>query len=273
MKIKFYKPTSPSRRFTSQRNFADLNRKKPEKKLTIGKKRISGRNNSGKICIRFRGGGHKRRFRIIDFKRKKKIPAKVYSIEYDPNRSARISLLHYADGEKKYILTPRFIHIGDVIENSMTSHVSPGENMKIKDIPLGTAIHNIEIYPDKGGQLVRSAGTTAQLMAKDVKYSHIKMPSGEVRKILINCHATIGEVSNPTHDLIHYGKAGRKRWLGRRPHNRGVSMNPVDHPLGGGEGKSSGGRHPTSPWGKPSKGYKTRKNKRTNFVIIQKRKK
>jgi len=271
MKIKFYKPTTPSRRFTSQPNFLDLNKIKPEKKLTIGKKRISGRDNSGRISVRFRGGGHKKKLRIIDFKRQKNIPAKIHSIEYDPNRSARISLLHYMDGEKKYILTPRFIKVGDIIEEAMG--FSPGRNMLVKDIPLGTLIHNIEIYPQKGGQLVRSAGTTAQLMAKDGKYSHIKMPSGEIRKILLQCHATIGQISNQTHDLIHYGKAGRKRWLGRRPHNRGVSMNAIDHPLGGGEGKSSGGRHPSSPWGKLSKGYKTRKNKRTDCMIIQKRKK
>jgi len=271
MKIKFYKPTSPSRRFTSKCDFTDITKKKPEKKLTHGKKNHAGRDNSGQICVRFRGGGHKRRLRTIDFKRTKEIPAKVCSIEYDPNRSARISLISYADGEKKYIITPLKLHVGDVLDSSDGHGIFPGRSMLLKDMPIGSLIHNIEISPGKGGQLVRSAGTVAQLTTKVGKYANIKMPSGELRKILLICRATIGQVSNPSHELIHYGKAGRKRWLGRRPHNRGVSMNPVDHPLGGGEGKSAGGRHPVSPWGKPTKGYKTRKNKRTDKMIIQRR--
>jgi large subunit ribosomal protein L2 len=256
----------------SRQDFSQINVAKPHKKLTSGKCRISGRDNTGKISVRFRGGGHKRRFRLVDFKRiKKDIPAKVFSIEYDPNRSARISLLHYADGEKKYIITPRNIKVGDKLHNSKSAKIKPGNCMPIRNIPLGTMIHNIEMRPNKGGQLVRSAGTSAQLMAKEKKYANIKMPSGEIRKILVECMATIGQVSNPAHELIHLGKAGRKRWLGRRPHNRGVSMNPVDHPSGGGEGKSAGGRHPSSPWGKLSKGYRTRKWKRTNKMIIKRR--
>jgi large subunit ribosomal protein L2 len=272
MKIKFYKPTSPARRFMSRIDFSDISNTNPEKKLTIGKKNISGRNHTGKVCVRFRGGGHKRRLRIIDFKRKKtNIPAKVSSIEYDPNRSARISLLYYKDGEKKYVITPKYVKVGEMLESGDNVKINPGNCLPINNIPLGSLIHNIEIRPNKGAQLARSAGVSAQLMSKSEKYATVKMPSGEIRKILIKCKATVGEVSNSSHELIHYGKAGRKRWLGFRPHNRGVSMNPVDHPLGGGEGKSSGGRHPVSPWGKPTKGYRTRKNKRTNFMIVKRR--
>lgn len=272
MRVKFYKPVTPSRRFMSKQNFSHISVSSPNKNLTIGKSRISGKDNTGRTSVRFRGGGHKKKLRIIDFKRiKKQVPAKVSSIEYDPNRSSRISLLHYADGVKKYIITPKNIHLGDYIETSENAKISPGNCLPLANIPLGTTIHNIEMKPNKGGQLVRSAGTSAQLMAKDSKYGSIKMPSGEIRKILVKCLATIGEVSNSSHELIYLGKAGRKRWLGRRPHNRGVSMNPVDHPLGGGEGKSSGGRHPSSPWGKPTKGYRTRHCKRTEKMIIKKR--
>lgn len=272
MNIKFYRPVTPSRRFMSRQDFSNISTSKPYKKLTSGKCRISGRDNSGKISVRFRGGGHKRRFRLIDFRRRKKnVPARVSSIEYDPNRSARISLLSYADGEKKYIIAPRNVQVGDILSTGIRPKIIPGNCMPIKSIPLGTMIHNIEIRPEKGAQLVRSAGTCAQLMSKEKKYANIKMPSGEIRKILVVCMATIGQVSNPSHELMYLGKAGRKRWLGRRPHNRGVSMNPVDHPLGGGEGKSSGGRHPSSPWGKLSKGYRTRKCKRTNNMIVKRR--
>lgn len=273
MNIKFYKPTSPSRRFTSKSDFSDINAKKPQKKLVVGKKTISGRDNTGRISVRFRGGGHKRRLRLIDFKRNKKdVPAKIITIEYDPNRSARISLLHYIDGEKKYIITPNLASVGKQVMSGVYAQIKPGNCLLIENIPLGTLIHNIELRPGKGGQLVRSAGTSAQLMSKDNKYANVRMPSGEIRKIFMKCTATIGQVSNTSHELTCYGKAGRKRWLGRRPHNRGVSMNPVDHPLGGGEGKSSGGRHPTSPWGKKTNGCKTRNNKRTDKMIVQKRK-
>lgn len=272
MKIKFYNPSSPGRRFMSESNFRDISARKPEKKLVFGKKNISGRDNTGKIVIRFRGGGHKRRVRIIDFKRNKyNVSAKVISIEYDPNRSARISLLHYIDGEKKYVISPRKIKIGQVLLSGKDVKVIPGNSLPIQKIPLGTLLHNIELRPKKGGQLVRSAGTSAQLLFKEENYASIKMPSGEHRKIHTTCYATIGQVSNPTHGLKYLGKAGKKRWLGYRPHNRGVSMNPVDHPLGGGEGKTSGGRHPASPWGKPTKGFRTKRNKRMNYMIVKQR--
>jgi len=272
VKIKFYNPTSAGRRFTSKHNFKDLSDTKPEKKLMRGKKRISGRDNSGRITVRFRGGSHKRRLRFIDFKRNKiNVPGKVMSIEYDPNRSARISLIHYIDGEKRYIITPKMIKLGQSLESGESVKIIPGNSLPIYKIPLGSLLHNIELSPKKGAQLVRSAGTSAQLLSKEGKYANIKMPSGEYRKINVKCYATLGQVSNPTHNLMHYGKAGRRRWLGWRPHNRGVSMNPVDHPLGGGEGKTSGGRHPVSPWGKPTKGYKTRNNKRTDNMIVRRK--
>jgi len=272
VKIKFYKPTSAGRRFTSKHNFKDLSDTKPEKKLMRGKKRISGRDNSGRITVRFRGGSHKRRLRFIDFKRNKiNVPGKVMSIEYDPNRSARISLIHYIDGEKRYIITPKIIKLGQSLESGESVKIIPGNSLPIYKIPLGSLLHNVELSPKKGAQLVRSAGTSAQLLSKEGKYANLKMPSGEYRKINVKCYATLGQVSNPTHNLMHYGKAGRRRWLGWRPHNRGVSMNPVDHPLGGGEGKTSGGRHPVSPWGKPTKGFKTRNNKRTDNMIVRRK--
>jgi len=272
MKVKFYKPISPGRRFTSQSDFTAITKKKPEKKLAYGKKSISGRSNNGRITVRFRGGGHKRRMRIIDFKRDKwNVPAKVASIEYDPNRSAYIALLHYFDGEKRYILAPLAVNVGQIVESGLDVKIIPGNHLPLSKIPTGTYIHNIELHIKKGGQLVRSAGLSAQLSAKEGDYAHVKMPSGESRKIHINCCATIGRLSNASHELVFYGKAGRMRWLGRRPHNRGVSMNPVDHPLGGGEGKSSGGRHPVSPWGKLCKGLRTRNNKRTDKMIIKRR--
>jgi len=272
MRVKFYKPVSPGRRFTSQSDFSSLTKKKPEKKLVFGKKSISGRSNNGRITVRFRGGGHKRRLRIIDFKRDKwNVPAKIASVEYDPNRSAYIALLHYFDGEKRYILAPHSVTVGHIVESGQDVKINIGNHLPLSKIPTGTYIHNIELHIKKGGQLVRSAGLSAQLMAKEGNYAHVKMPSGESRKIHVNCCATIGRLSNIAHELVFYGKAGRMRWLGRRPHNRGVSMNPVDHPLGGGEGKSSGGRHPVSPWGKLCKGFRTRNNKRTDKMIIKRR--
>ena len=276
MAIKKYKPTSAGSRFKTSSTFEELTPKtKPHKKLTEGKKRISGRNNQGEQTIWFRGGGHKRRYRVIDFKRHDKagVPAKVATIEYDPNRSAHICLLHYADGEKRYILWPAKVEAGQTVVAGPDSEIEPGNALPLRNIPLGTQIHNIELKVGKGGQMVRSAGGSAQLMAKEGDYAQVKLPSGEVRRVHLNCYATIGAVGNSEHGIRSLGKAGRNRWLGRRPHNRGVTMNPVDHPMGGGEGKSSGGRHPTTPWGKPTKGYKTRNNKRTDGMIVRRRRK
>ena len=236
-------------------------------------KKTGGRNVYGRITSRYIGGGHKRLYRIIDFKREKfDIPAKVASIEYDPNRSANIALLHYLDGEKRYILAPMELKVGDTLLSGERVDIKPGNSLPLKNIPLGTLIHNIEMKPGKGAPLIRSAGSSGQLMAKEGKYAHIKMPSGEVRLIQVNCYATVGQVGNLDHENISVGKAGRTRWLGRNPRVRGVAMNPVDHPLGGGEGKTSGGRHPVTPWGVPTKGYKTRKNKATDKYIIKRRK-
>jgi large subunit ribosomal protein L2 len=236
--------------------------------------KTGGRNNVGRVTTRFRGGGHKRLYRLIDFKRKKEeVPAKVASIEYDPNRSARIALLHYLDGDKKYILAPIDLKVGDLVVSSPTADIKPGNALPLRNIPLGTMIHNIELKPGKGGQMARAAGASAQLVAKEGSYAQIKLPSGEVRQVHLNCRATVGQLGNVEHENLSIGKAGRKRWLGRRPHVRGVAMNPVDHPMGGGEGKSSGGRHPVSPWGKPTKGYKTRKPKESDRYIIKRRNK
>ena len=274
MGIKTYKPTSPARRFYTSSDFREITKDKPERSLTKGKHSSGGRNNNGRTTTRFRGGGHKRRYRTIDFKRNKiGVPARVAAVEYDPNRSARIALLKYADGEKSYILCPDGLKVGDEVVASRHADIKPGNAMTLRNIPMGTAIHNIEMKKGKGAQIVRSAGTSAQLMAKDGDYAQVRLPSGEVRKIHLDCKATIGQVSNSDHAHIVYGKAGRTRWLGRRPHNRGVSMNPVDHPMGGGEGRSSGGRHPCSPWGKLTKGLKTRKNKRTDSMIVKHRSK
>ena len=235
-------------------------------------KKSGGRNVNGRITSRHRGGGHKRHYRIVDFKRDKiGIPAKVASIEYDPNRSARIALLQYADGEKRYILSPLHLSVGDEVMSGPEADIKPGNTLPLKNIPLGTHIHNIELRIGKGGQIVRSAGTYAQLMAKEDRYALVKLPSSEVRMVLLNCMATVGQIGNVTHENIDLGKAGRKRWLGKRPKVRGVAMNPVDHPMGGGEGRSSGGRHPCTPWGVPTKGYRTRKNKRTNRFIVKRR--
>lgn len=267
-----YKPTSPGRRFQSVSDFAEITSTEPVKSLLKPIKRTGGRNCYGRITARFIGGGHKRKYRIIDFCRNKAdIPAKVASIEYDPNRSARIALLNYRDGEKRYIVAPAQIHVGDVLVSGEKADIKPGNAIPLKHIPLGSLIHNVELKVGRGGQLIRSAGAYGQLMAKEGSYAQVRLPSGEVRKVFIECMATIGQVGNNDHENISIGKAGRTRWLGKRPHNRGVVMNPVDHPMGGGEGKSSGGRHPCTPWGVPTKGHKTRKNKRTDKYIVKRR--
>lgn len=272
MAIKAFKPTSPGRRFQTVVTFEEITVERPYKPLTEGKTRINGRNNRGWITIRHRGRGHKRRYRIIDFRRDKLgVAGKVASIEYDPNRSANIALINYVDGEKRYILQPLGLKVGDNIIASPEADILTGNALPLKNIPTGTMIHNIELRPGKGGQLVRSAGAVAQLMAKEGSYAQVKMPSGEIRSILLECYATVGQIGNMDHNNISIGKAGRSRWLGRRPTVRGVAMNPVDHPLGGGEGKTSGGRHPVSPWGQPTKGYKTRRNKRTSAFILKRR--
>lgn len=275
MGIKQFRPTSPGTRFKTASTFEELTPgTKPLKKLTKGKKRIGGRNNTGRTTIWFRGGGHKRRYRVVDFRREKVgVPAKVVSIEYDPNRSARIALLSYQDGEKRYILWPDKVAVGTMLMSGPDADINPGNALPLRNIPLGTLIHNVELKIGKGGQMVRSAGGSAQLMAKDGDYAQVKLPSGEVRRVHLECYATVGQVGNVDHEIAALGKAGRNRWLGRRPHNRGVTMNPVDHPMGGGEGRSSGGRHPCTPWGKPTKGYKTRNNKRTDSMIVRRRNK
>jgi large subunit ribosomal protein L2 len=273
MALKQYNPTSPGRRFMTTLDFSDLTAKKPERALTEPLKKTGGRNRRGRITIWFRGGGHKRRYRTIDFRRDKKgVAAKVAAIEYDPNRSARIALLAYADGEKRYILAPDGLKVGHAIVASETADILPGNALPLRAIPAGTMIHNVELRHGKGGQLVRSAGAAAQLVAKEGEYAQVKLPSGEVRRVHSDCMATIGQVGNLDHKNVSFGKAGRKRWLGRRPHNRGVAMNPIDHPHGGGEGRTSGGRHPVTPWGKPTKGRKTRNNKRTQGFIVKGRK-
>jgi len=274
MGVRLIKPTSPGNRFSTRSDFEQITTGQPEKKLTRALRKSGGRNNNGRITVRRRGGGHKRRYRVIDFKRDKfDIPAKVATIEYDPNRSANIALLYYSDGEKRYILAPQDLQVGDKLVSSSSAELKVGNALCLKNIPTGLTVHNIEMYPGKGAQLVRSAGTGAQIMAHDEGFTSIKLPSGEVRLINSHCYAVVGEVGNKSHEQIVSGKAGRTRWLGRRPKVRGVAMNPVDHPMGGGEGKSSGGRHPCTPWGKPTKGYKTRKkNKKSNALIIKRRK-
>ncbi|MDY0301644.1 MAG: 50S ribosomal protein L2 [Trichlorobacter sp.] len=274
MAIKTYKPTSAGRRHQTCSTFEEITSNSPERSLLANIKKTGGRNNNGRITARHQGGGHKQKFRIIDFRRDKKgIPAKVATIEYDPNRSARIALLHYLDGEKRYILAPLDLKVGDTVLSGPEADIKPGNALPIRSIPLGTIIHNIELKIGKGAQLARSAGTFAQLMSKEGKYSQIKLPSGEVRMILMDCYATIGQVGNIDHENVSIGKAGRSRWLGRRPKVRGVAMNPVDHPHGGGEGRTSGGRHPVTPWGVPTKGYKTRTNKSSDRFIVKKRSK
>jgi large subunit ribosomal protein L2 len=271
MGVKICKPTSPGRRFQVGSTFEELTRSTPEKSLLRPLSKSGGRNANGRITSRHIGGGHKRRYRLIDFKRDKhNISAKVASIEYDPNRSARIALLHYLDGEKRYILAPSELHLGDTVVSGEQVDIKPGNALPLRNIPQGTLIHNVELKPKKGGQLIRSAGTYGQLMAKEGNYAQIKFPSNEVRMVLLDCFATIGQVSNLDHENLCFGKAGKTRWLGRRPKVRGVVMNPVDHPLGGGEGRSSGGRHPVTPWGVPTKGFKTRdKNKPSNKYIVR----
>ena len=272
MGIRLYKPTSPGRRFMSVDDYKDVTTRKPYKPLCVSLKKTGGRNNTGRVTAWCRGGGNKRTYRIIDFKRDKKgIPAKVQTIEYDPNRTARIALLKYADGERRYIIAPHGLKVDDEVVSGPEAEMKIGNALPLKNLPLGAFIHNIELRPGQGARLVRSAGAQAQLVAKDGKYGQIKLASGEVRLIPINCMATIGQVSNVDHENINYGKAGRRRWFGRRPSVRGVAMNPVDHPLGGGEGRSSGGRPACSPWGKPE-GVKTRKNPRTDRYIIKRRK-
>ena len=273
MAVRKLKPTSPGRRSQTISLFEEITRSTPEKSLTEGLTKKAGRNNYGRITMRRRGGGHKRLYRIIDFKRNKfDIPATVAHIEYDPNRSARIALLHYVDGEKRYIIAPVGVKQGDVVIAGETADIKPGNALPMGKIPVGTIIHNIELAPGRGGQFCRAAGAYAQLVAKEGKYALLRMPSGEVRKVLLTCIATVGQVGNVTHEKIRIGKAGRNRWLGNRPKVRGVAMNPIDHPLGGGEGRSSGGRHPVTPWGVPTKGYKTRdKKKASNKLIVKRR--
>jgi large subunit ribosomal protein L2 len=273
MALKSFKPTSPGVRFMTRLDFAEVTKKRPEKPLTRGISKSGGRNNEGHQTLRFRGGGHKRLYRSIDFRRDKRdIPARVASIEYDPNRSARIALLVYADGEKRYILAPDGLAVGATLVAAEKAEIIPGNALPLKSIPLGALVHNVEMKPGHGGQMVRAAGSGAQLMAKEGKYVTLRLPSGEMRMVLAACWATVGQVGNVDHSNVSIGKAGRVRWAGRRPHVRGTAMNPVDHPHGGGEGKTKGGRHPVSPWGQPTKGYKTRRNKRTTRFIVKRRK-
>jgi large subunit ribosomal protein L2 len=274
MGVREYKPTSAGRRFMSVATFDEITKGDPEKSLVVSTKKTAGRNSVGRITTRHRGGGHKRRYRIVDFRRDKlEIPGRVASVEYDPNRSAHIALVHYVDGEKRYIIAPVGLKAGDTIVASTKgdTEIREGNTLPLKLIPAGTFVHNVEEKLGKGAQLARSAGTYAQIVAKEGAYAHVRMPSGAVKLIHISCTATIGQVGNVDHENVSVGKAGKSRWLGRRPHVRGTAMNPVDHPLGGGEGRSKGGRHPCSPWGQLAKGLKTRKNKRTDKFVIKKR--
>lgn len=272
MSIKQFKSYTPGRRHMTIQSRDDITADKPERSLVVQLRKHGGRNNTGRITMRHIGGGHRRAYRIIDFKREKLgIPGKVATVEYDPNRNARIALINYADGEKRYIILPKGLNVGDVIYSGPESDITPGNALKLKDIPVGTIIHNIELQPGCGAKLVRSAGTSAQLMSKEGKYAYIRMPSGELRLILLECMATVGQVGNEDYDNISLGKAGKNRWKGRRPSVRGMVMNPVDHPMGGGEGKSKSNKHPVSPWGTPAKGYKTRKRKPSDKLIIRRR--
>jgi large subunit ribosomal protein L2 len=274
MPIRTYRPTSAGRRFQTVQAFDEITTDQPYKPLVEPLPKSGGRNNRGQLTSWWRGGGHKRMYRVIDFKRDKRdIPGKIITVEYDPNRSARIALVQYADGEKRYILQPSGVKVGDSIVTGENVDILPGNALPLKNIPLGTMIHNVELRPGKGGQVARGAGSAVQLIAKEGDYATVKMPSGELRRINVECLATIGQVGNLDHENVSLGKAGRSRWLGKRPHVRGVVMNPVDHPLGGGEGKTSGGRHPVSPWGMPTKGYKTRNRKATDQFIVQRRSK
>ncbi len=274
MAVKIYSPVTPSRRFMTGHSFEEITRRKPEKSLVKGLKENAGRNGEGRITVRRRGGGHKRRYRDIDFRRNKfGVPAKVASIEYDPNRSGRIALLHYMDGEKRYILAPLGLQVGEMLNSGPDAEIKVGNALPLEKIPLGSAIHNVEMVPGAGGQLVRSAGVAAQLVDREGRYARLRMPSGEIRLLPLRCMATVGQVGNADHSNISIGKGGRSRWMGRRPKVRGVAMNPVDHPHGGGEGKSSGGRHPVTPWGVPTKGYKTRNRKKKSGQFIVSRRK
>ena len=274
MPVKKFRPITPTLRFKTVSDFAEITKSKPEKSLLEPIHRTGGRNNLGRVTARRRGGGHKRSYRRIDFKRNKDgIPAKVASIEYDPNRSANIALLHYADGEKRYMLAPNGLKVGTMVLSGADAEFETGNCLPIANIPVGTVIHNVELIAGKGGQMARSAGTYVQLMAKEGNYAQLRMPSGEMRKVRVECKATIGQVGNLEHENIQIGKAGRTRWLGRRPKVRGVAMNPIDHPMGGGEGRTSGGRHPCSPWGIPAKGFRTRKKKPSDRLIVRRRKK
>jgi len=273
MPTKKYKPTSPGRRFMSVSTFEEITKgKKPEKSLMVALPTNAGRNNQGKITVRHQGGGHKKQYRIVDFKRNKLgIPGKVAAIEYDPNRTSRIALINYADGEKRYILAPLAIKVGDTIQNGPEAEIKPGNALPIRNIPVGTTIHNLEIKIGRGGQLVRSAGGAAQLLAKEGDYAQVRMPSGEVRLVPVACYATIGQLGNVDHSNESVGKAGKSRWRGKRPSVRGMTMNPFDHPHGGGEGRSGAGGNPQTPWGKPALGYRTRRNKSTNKMIVRRR--
>jgi len=274
MAIKTYRPTTPTRRFQTVVSRGEVTKDKPEKSLVTGKKRSGGRNALGRITSRFIGGGAKKSYRIIDFKRDKAgVPARVAAIEYDPNRSARIALLNYADGEKRYILAPVGLQVGGKVLSGPDADILVGNALPLQQIPAGTFVHNVELRPGKGGQMVRSAGSQAQLVSKEGGYALLKLPSGEVRRVQLECMATVGQVGNLDHENVSLGKAGRKRWLGKRPHNRGVTMNPVDHPHGGGEGRTSGGRNPVTPWGQPTRGFKTRNNKRTDRWVVTHRSK
>jgi large subunit ribosomal protein L2 len=272
MPTKSYRPVTPTRRFSSVVSREDITKQTPEKSLVVGKNKSGGRNSFGRTTSRFIGGGHKQAYRLIDFKRDKAgVPAKVASIEYDPNRSARIALLHYADGEKRYILAPVGLEVGRTVSSGPEADILVGNALPLRNIPPGTVVHNVELKPGKGGQMARSAGCQIQLVSRESEYALLKLPSGETRKVLVDCMATVGQVGNVEHENVSLGKAGRKRWMGKRPHNRGVSMNPVDHPHGGGEGKTSGGRHPVTPWGVPTRGFKTRNNKRTDRYIVSRK--
>jgi large subunit ribosomal protein L2 len=275
MPVKSYRPTTPTRRFTTVVSREDITKETPEKSLVVGKRKSGGRTSTGRVSSRFIGGGHKQKLREVDFKRDKSgVPAKVAAIEYDPNRSARIALLHYADGEKRYILAPVGLEVGRLVNSGPEADILVGNALPLRNIPPGTVVHNIELRPGKGGQMARSAGSQAQLVSREAEYALLKLPSGEVRRVRVECMATVGQVGNVEHENVSHGKAGRTRWLGKRPHNRGVTMNPVDHPHGGGEGKTSGGRHPVTPWGQPTRGFKTRNNKRTDkFIVTRKAKK
>ena len=274
MPVNKYKPTSAGRRFMAVSSFEEVTRSTPERSLTVHLKKASGRNNTGRITVRHRGGGHTKLYRVIDFRRTKRdMVARVAEIEYDPNRSARIALLHYADGEKRYILAPLGLTVGTVISAGVGAEIKPGNALPLANIPLGTTIHNLEVLPGRGGQLVRSAGVAAQLIAKEGDFATVRMPSGEVRRIEVRCYATVGQVGNADHENQNIGKAGKSRWRGWRPSVRGMAMNPFDHPHGGGEGRSGAGGHPQTPWGKPALGYRTRRNKKTDRMIVRRRKK